>query len=67
VYVLQSECNPARHDVGLTADLAKRLEWHNAGQNVHTAGSAVERRFYFTAKGMAVPLGRRHVVRNSRS
>ena len=29
--------NPARHYVGLTADLAKRLEWHNAGQNLYTA------------------------------
>jgi len=25
-----------RHYVGLTSDVAKRLEWHNAGQNIHT-------------------------------
>jgi putative endonuclease len=37
VYVLRSDRNPARHYVGLTADLSTRLQWHNAGQNVHTA------------------------------
>jgi predicted GIY-YIG superfamily endonuclease len=37
VYVLRSDRNPARHYVGLTADLARRLARHNAGQNVHTA------------------------------
>jgi putative endonuclease len=37
VYVLRSNRNAARHYVGLTADLPKRLEYHNAGQNVFTA------------------------------
>jgi predicted GIY-YIG superfamily endonuclease len=36
VYVLRSERDPERHYVGLTADLATRLRWHNSGQNVHT-------------------------------
>ena len=37
VYVLRSERNPRRHYVGLTSDVAYRVEWHNAGQNEHTA------------------------------
>ena len=37
VYVVRSDRNPRRHYVGLTADVQKRLEWHNAGQNEHTA------------------------------
>ena len=37
VYILRSDCKPERHFAGLTADVAKRLRWHNAGQNVHTA------------------------------
>lgn len=36
VYVLRSDRNPRRHYVGLTSDVAARLEWHNAGQNEHT-------------------------------
>jgi putative endonuclease len=36
VYVLRSEGNPDRHYVGLTADVRRRLAWHNAGQNTHT-------------------------------
>lgn len=36
VYILRSDRDPARHYVGLTSDVAQRLEWHNAGQNVHT-------------------------------
>jgi putative endonuclease len=36
VYILRSDTNPSRHYVGLTSDVAKRLRWHNAGQNVHT-------------------------------
>jgi len=39
VYVLRSERDPARHYVGLTSDVPKRLVWHNAGQNVHTASN----------------------------
>ena len=37
VYVLRSVRNPERHYVGLTADLSKRVDCHNAGQNAHTA------------------------------
>ena len=37
VYILRSRRNVHRHYVGLTADVAKRLDWHNAGQNEHTA------------------------------
>jgi predicted GIY-YIG superfamily endonuclease len=37
VYILRSIASPARHYVGITGNLPKRLEWHNAGQNVHTA------------------------------
>jgi len=37
VYVLRSAHNPRRHDVGLTSNVAKCLEWHNAGENEHTA------------------------------
>ena len=31
VYIIRSERSPARHYIGLTSDLARRLEWHNAG------------------------------------
>ncbi len=37
VYILRSRSNSARHYVGVTGDVARRLAWHNAGQNVHTA------------------------------
>jgi predicted GIY-YIG superfamily endonuclease len=37
VYIIRSQKNPARHYIGLTSDLARRLEWHNAGLNVATA------------------------------
>lgn len=37
VYVLRSDVNPARYYVGLTADVSRRLERHNAGESVHTA------------------------------
>ena len=36
VYVLRSDADPERHYVGLTADVEKRLRWHNAGQNAST-------------------------------
>ena len=38
VYILRSDRNPSRHYTGMTSDLEKRLRWHNAGQNVDTAG-----------------------------
>jgi putative endonuclease len=37
VYLLESEAEPSRHYVGLTADLRQRLGDHNAGKSVHTA------------------------------
>ena len=37
VYILRSEVDPARHYVGLTADVAQRVAGHNAGQSIHTA------------------------------
>ena len=37
VYVLRSLRDPTCHYVGLTSDVVRRLEWHNAGQNSHTA------------------------------
>lgn len=30
VYILRSDTNPDRHYVGVTADVQRRLEWHNA-------------------------------------
>jgi putative endonuclease len=39
VYILRSEREPARHYVGTTSIIQRRLEWHNAGQNVHTASN----------------------------
>lgn len=37
VYILQSEADPERHDVGLTGDLRARLVKHNAGAGTQTA------------------------------
>lgn len=37
VYVLRSLVDPERHYVGITADVRKRLAWHNAGQSPHTS------------------------------
>jgi predicted GIY-YIG superfamily endonuclease len=37
VYVLRSLSIPARHHVGLTANLPRRIAGHNAGQNTQTA------------------------------
>jgi putative endonuclease len=37
VYILESLNNPARHYTGLSADVASRLDWHNAGLSHHTA------------------------------
>ncbi|MBX9805939.1 MAG: GIY-YIG nuclease family protein [Alphaproteobacteria bacterium] len=37
VYSIQSENNPNRYYVGLTADLMRRLEEHNAGKSLHTS------------------------------
>ena len=37
VYILRSRRNAKRHYTGVTSNVAKRLEWHNAGQNIHTA------------------------------
>jgi putative endonuclease len=37
VYVLRGEKDVSRHYVGWTGNVLRRLECHNAGQNVHTA------------------------------
>ena len=37
VYMLRSDRDPSRHYTGLTSDFDRRLQWHNAGQNVDTA------------------------------
>lgn len=37
VYLLRSERDPFRVYVGLTSDLAARLETHNSGGSTHTA------------------------------
>ena len=34
VYILRSESNPDRHYVGITADVASRVDWHNHGPSV---------------------------------
>lgn len=31
VYILRSDTHPERHYIGLTAEVADRLGWHNAG------------------------------------
>jgi predicted GIY-YIG superfamily endonuclease len=37
VYILQSVTEPKRPYIGLTHDLAARLDAHNAGRCIHTA------------------------------
>jgi putative endonuclease len=37
VYVLRSKSDPARHYVGMTANVDERLEWHNHGPCGHTS------------------------------
>ncbi len=37
VYVLRSETDSSKHQVGLTSNLARRLAGHDAGLNVQTA------------------------------
>ena len=36
VYILRSESEPARHYVGVAADVDERLEWHNSGPTGYT-------------------------------
>jgi len=36
VYVLRSDSDPLRHYVGVTSDVERRLEWHNAGPSGQT-------------------------------
>jgi len=40
VYVLRSDRDPNRHDVGITNDVENRRDWHNHGPCGHT----IERR-----------------------
>ena len=37
VYVIESEAMPGRYYIGLTSDLPKRLDAHNAGESRHTS------------------------------
>jgi putative endonuclease len=37
VYVMVSETDPDRHYVGLTSDVARRLETHNSGGSQYTS------------------------------
>jgi predicted GIY-YIG superfamily endonuclease len=39
VYIVRSETDPLRHYVGITNDLAARLEWHNHGPSGHTVAN----------------------------
>ena len=36
VYILRNSSDPRRHYVGITDDLAVRMDWHNAGPCGHT-------------------------------
>lgn len=36
VYILRSDIDPARHYVGVTAEVESRLEWHNHGPSGST-------------------------------
>ncbi len=36
VYILRSLVDPTRYYVGLTSDVARRLETHNSGGSIHT-------------------------------
>jgi len=37
VYLLESVSSPKKRYIGLTGDLSKRIEEHNAGKSSHTA------------------------------
>ena len=39
VYVLRSGNDPTRYSVGLTSDVARRLETHNSGGSTHTVAN----------------------------
>ena len=39
VYILRSTPDPARYYVGLTSDVARRLETHNSGGSIHTVAN----------------------------
>ena len=39
VYVLRSLIDPTRYYVGLTSDVARRLETHNSGGSIHTVAN----------------------------
>ena len=36
VYILRSQSDPSHHYVGISSDVDRRLEWHNAGPCGHT-------------------------------
>jgi predicted GIY-YIG superfamily endonuclease len=37
VYIIQSESHPRQRYIGYSADLTKRLAYHNAGKSPHTS------------------------------
>jgi putative endonuclease len=39
VYILRSLVDPTRYYVGLTSDVARRLETHNSGGSIHTVAN----------------------------
>jgi len=36
IYSIQSETTPSKYYVGLTTDIKRRLDEHNAGKSIHT-------------------------------
>jgi putative endonuclease len=36
VYIIRSDVDPSRHYVGITSDIAGRLDWHNHGPSGYT-------------------------------
>lgn len=39
VYLLQSCADPKRRYIGLTTDLSRRIQQHNAGRSTYTSGT----------------------------
>ncbi len=52
VYSIQSENNPDRYYVGLTSDVERRLEEHNAGKSIHTNKFRPWKLVSYTAAGI---------------
>jgi predicted GIY-YIG superfamily endonuclease len=61
VYILRSDIEHGRHDVGVTSDVGNRLEWHNHGPCGPTAEHGVWSSLAiveFPAEQQAVRFGR---------